>query len=62
MQDLQSRMDKLLADAADCELIGNLAPDTSKRVAFYRLAEQYKAMAERIKDEIETRKLKGFDR
>lgn len=56
MQDLQGRWEKLLADAADCEIISNLAADHRKRVAFSRLASQYRAMAEAIQEEIEARK------
>ena len=52
MHDLQARYEKLLADAADCEIVGHLAVDSGKRATFMRLAEQYKEMAERIRDEI----------
>lgn len=61
MQDLQARREKLLADAADCEIISNLAADHRKRVAFGRLASQYKAMAEAIREEIEARKSAGLE-
>jgi hypothetical protein len=57
MQDLKARFEKLLADADDCELIGNLAADVRKRAAFARLASQYRAMAEAIREEIETAEL-----
>ena len=59
MQDLQDRWEKLLADAADCEIISNLAADHRKRAAFGRLASQYRAMAGAIQDEIESRKSAG---
>jgi hypothetical protein len=52
MRDLKTRLEKLLADAADCELIGNLAADIRKRAAFKRLAEQYRDMAARIQAEL----------
>lgn len=55
MQDLKDRLDKLLADAADCELIGNLAHDISKRATFRRLAEQFHAMADEVRAEIAQR-------
>jgi hypothetical protein len=58
MQDLEQRFEKLLADAADCEVIANLAADQRKRAAFARLASQYKAMAEAMRVEIDQRKLK----
>ena len=51
-QDIQARIDKLLADAADCELICNLSTDVRKRAAFARLASQYTAMAEALRDEV----------
>ena len=53
MQDLQARLAKLLGDADDCELIANLSTDIRKRAAFARLASQYKAMAEAIREEVE---------
>src|SRR5688572_3719379 len=54
-QDLQARLDKLLADAADCEIICNLATDVRKRASFARLASEYKAMAEALRAEIAAR-------
>lgn len=59
MRDLEARFEKLLADAADCDLISSLAADMRKRAAFARLASQYKAMAEAIREEIEARKSAG---
>lgn len=55
MQDLKARLEKLLADADDCELISNLSTDLKKRAAFARLASQYKEMAESVRREIEAR-------
>lgn len=55
MQDLKARLEKLLTDAADCELIGSLATDTAKRATFRRLAEQFRIMAEELKAEIARR-------
>jgi hypothetical protein len=49
MQDLKDRLEKMMADAADCELIGSLATDAAKRAMFRRLAEQFRAMAEELK-------------
>lgn len=54
-QDLQARLDKLLADAADCEIISNLATDVRKRAAFARLVSQYKEMADALREEIAAR-------
>ena len=55
MQDLKARLEKLMADAAECELICNLATDTAKRATFRRLAEQFRSMADEIKAEIARR-------
>jgi hypothetical protein len=55
MQDLKDRLEKMMADAADCELIGSLATDTAKRAMFRRLAEKFRGMAEELKAEIARR-------
>lgn len=55
MQDLKDRLEKVTADAADCDLIGSLATDVAKRAMFRRLAEQFRAMAEDLKAEIAMR-------
>lgn len=46
--DIRARIEKLLADAADCDLIANLATDERKRINFQRLASQYRALAETL--------------
>ena len=53
MRDYKDRIDKLTTDAADCELIGNLASDASKRATFRRLAEQFRTTAAQLKAEME---------
>ena len=45
MQDLRSRHEKLLLDAADCEMIGALGTDAGKRELFRRLANDLKQLA-----------------
>jgi hypothetical protein len=50
--DLKARMEKLIADAADCDLIAGLAADLRKRAAFRRMAEQFRTMAAELKSEI----------
>lgn len=55
MQDIKNRLEKLLTDAAECDLIGNLAADEEKRATFRKLAEQYRSMAEQMKAEIARR-------
>ena len=56
MHDLNARLEKLLADAADCDLVGNLATDVAKRTTFRRLAEQFRTMAEDVRAEIARRR------
>jgi hypothetical protein len=55
MEELKARLEKLLADAEDCELISRLADDIAKRATFRRLAEQFRAMAEEVKATIAQR-------
>jgi hypothetical protein len=45
MQDHQAKLDKLLNEAEDCELIAKLATDVKKRAYFAKLAVQLKALA-----------------
>ena len=45
MEDLQARLEKLLTDAEDCALIGELATDDRKRELFNRLAADLRGMA-----------------
>jgi hypothetical protein len=59
MQDLKTRYEKVLADAAECELIRDLATDTAKREMFGSLAQQYRQMAEALKREISSREAAG---
>ena len=49
MRDFKERLDKLLSDADDCELIGNLATDPAKRVTFRRIASQFHKLAAELK-------------
>ncbi len=60
MQDLRAKLEKLLAEAHDCDLIGNLATDTAKRATFRRMAAQFREMAEQLKADIAAR-LAGSD-
>ena len=55
MQDLKSRHEKLLVDAADCELIASLAADQRKREMFANLARDLKQMAADVAAEIARR-------
>ena len=48
MQDLHSKLERLLLDAEDCELIAKLATDINKRAFFAKLSVQLKATARDI--------------
>ena len=45
MEDIQARLEKLLADAEDCALIAKLATDVKKRDLFNRLATDLRGLA-----------------
>jgi hypothetical protein len=45
VEDLQTRLEKLLTDAEDCALIARLATDVKKRDLFNRLATDLRGMA-----------------
>jgi hypothetical protein len=49
MEELKSKLDKLLADAEDYDLIAKLATDPSRREAFNRLAAQTREVADKLK-------------
>lgn len=48
MKDLQPRAEKLLQEAAECDLIAGLAMDVKKRELFERLARDYREMAKDV--------------
>ncbi len=55
MQDLKAKLEHLLEEAQDCDLIGNLATDPAKRATFRRMAAQFRAMAEQLEADIAAR-------
>jgi len=55
MQDLKAKREKLLAEAAECELIANLATDPGKRSTFHHLAKRLKDLAHDLETEIAKR-------
>ena len=55
MQDLKNSYNKVVADIAECEMIGSLASDPDKRRMYRDLAEQYRRMAHALKQEIDRR-------
>ena len=48
MQDYQTHLEKLRKDAAECELISNLAMDLQKRELFKKLAEHLATLATEV--------------
>ena len=56
MGKLDNRIRRLLSDAADCDLIGNLAADGAKRTTFRKLAQEFRQIAEELKRDIDWRK------
>jgi hypothetical protein len=52
MKDLQEKLEKLRADAEDCNLISKLATDKTKRETFRKLSEQLCQMAAEIEQVI----------
>jgi len=55
MEDLRAKLQKLLNEAEDCDLIGKLATDVHKRELFTRLAVDLRAMADDIRAAIAQR-------
>jgi len=53
MKDLRARLEKLLTEAEDYELIGKLAADHDKRKLFQKLALDQRAMAGEVRGAIE---------
>ena len=56
MGKLDNRIDRLLSDAADCDLIGNLATDAARRTTFRKLAQEFRQIADELKHDIDRRK------
>ncbi len=55
MEELKAKLEKLMADAAECDLIANLASEDDKRRTFRDLAAQYRVMADAIRKTIADR-------
>ena len=49
MEDFKAKLEKLTSDAAECEMIASLSDDKDKREAFRSLAEQYRRMADAVR-------------
>jgi hypothetical protein len=48
MEDLNAKLEKLLMDAEDCDLVGRLAADPNKRELFEKLAADLRAITRDI--------------
>ena len=48
MQDMQAQLEKLRSDAAECEMIRDLATDPKKRELFDRLAAHLSVLASEV--------------
>ena len=59
MEDLGAKLEKLLSEADDCDLIGKLATDPSKRELFTKLAVDLRGMASEIQSVIDRRMTSG---
>ena len=55
MQDLAAKREKLIQEAAECELIANLATDPAKRSTFQHLAKRLDDLAHDLEAEIANR-------
>jgi len=60
MEDLRTKLEKLLTEAEDCELIGGLANDIRKRELFTRLATDLRKMASDV-DAVIRERAKGAE-
>jgi len=54
MEDLRAKLEKLLTETEDCELIAKLATDLRKRALFAKLAIDLRSMARDIEAVIAT--------
>lgn len=52
MQDMQTHLEKLRSDAAECGVISDLATDSQKRELFARLAAHLSALADEVEHAI----------
>ena len=48
MKDLQTHLEKLRMEAADCEMIARLATDKIRQQLFIKLAEHYRVLASEV--------------
>jgi len=60
MKDARARLEKLRADAAECEMTANLTTLRAKRDAFQKLAVTYRGMATDLDGLIKSGSLPGI--
>jgi hypothetical protein len=61
MQDMQTHLEKLRADAAECGLVRDLATDAEKKELFARLAEHLSALADEVERAIRAKEASDGD-
>ena len=49
MKDIQERIERIVKEAAECDMIAKLATDPEKRALFKRLADRYQEMLDDLK-------------
>lgn len=54
MRDMQAHLDKLLAQASECQIISELAASTLKRELFATLADHHRTLANEVERAIKT--------
>jgi hypothetical protein len=54
MEDMKAHLEKLLTQAAECEMIRDLATDPKKRELFARLAQHHRTLAVHVQRAIST--------
>lgn len=52
MKDMQTHLEKLRVQTAECEMIRDLATDKAKQDMFAKLAEHFKLLADELEKEI----------
>lgn len=59
MQDMRTYLEKLRADAAECQLISDLATHPLKRQLFAKLAEHHRTLANEVEGALEQQRAAG---
>ena len=59
MEEMSAKLERLLTEAEDCDLIGRLATDPNKRELFKKLAADLRGMAHDIKMDMACRPISG---